>query len=134
MLVYLIALIKMPVEINRNVQILAGFITGMIIDIFCNTIGLHTLTTVTIMWLRMPILHLYVNAEDVKTGTPGASLIGMQTYIRYALTILALHCIILYFIESFTLFHFVATILKALISIVLTFIVILSLELSTLEK
>lgn len=131
---YLIALIKMPVEINRNVQILAGFITGMIIDIFCNTIGLHTLTTVTIMWLRMPILHLYVNAEDVKTGTPGASLIGMQTYIRYALTILALHCIILYFIESFTLFHFVATILKALISIVLTFIVILSLELSTLEK
>lgn len=134
MLVYLIALIKMPVEVNRNIQILVGFIAGLIIDIFCNTIGLHALTAVTVMWVRMPLLHLYVNAEDVKTGTPSASLIGMQPYIRYALTILAFHCILLYFLESFTLFHFVATLLKAFFSIVMTFIVVLSLELATLEK
>lgn len=133
-LVYLIALIKMPVEINRNVQILVGFIIGLIIDIFCNTIGLHALTAVTIMWIRMPILHLYVNADDVKTGTPSASLIGMQPYIRYALTMLALHCFLLYFIESFTLFNFVFTLLKTFMSIVMTFFVFVSLELATLQK
>ena len=133
-MVYVIALIKIPVEVNRNIQILTGFICGLIIDIFSNTPGMHAITALTIMWLRIPVLHLYVNAEDVKTGVPGYSLMGMQSYLRYAITILALHCIILYFVESFTLFNILTTSLKALISIVLTFILLLSLEFANIEK
>ena len=133
-MVYLIVLIKMPVETNRNLQILAGFLCGLVVDIFSNTLGMHALTAVTVMWLRMPILHLYINSEDVKAGIPGNLLMGMQSYIRYALTILAIHCILLYFIESFTLFHIVATIVKALISLLLTFLAVLTLELATLKK
>lgn len=133
-MVYMIALIKMPVETNRNLQILAGFICGIIVDIFCNTLGMHALTAVTVMWLRMPILHLFINSEDVKAGIPGSMLMGMQSYIRYALTILTIHCILLYFIESFTLFHIIATVAKAMISLLLSFIAVLTLELATLKK
>lgn len=133
-MVYMIALLKMPVEMNRNLQILAGFLCGLIIDIFSNTLGMHTLTAVTVMWLRMPILHLYISSEDVKTGIPGNLLMGMQSYIRYSLTILAVHCVFLYFIESFTLFHILTTLLKASISLILTFLAVLSLELATLKK
>lgn len=133
-MVYMIALIKLPVEMNRNLQILAGFLCGLIIDIFSNTLGMHTLTAVTVMWLRMPILHLYINSEDIKNGIPGNTLMGMQSYIRYALSILAVHCVLLYFIESFTLFHILITILKAILSLILTFLAVLSLELATLKK
>ena len=133
-MVYMIALIKLPVDMNRNLQILAGFLCGLIIDIFSNTLGMHTLTAVTIMWLRMPILHLYINSEDIKSGIPGNTLMGMQSYIRYSLTVLAIHCVLLYFIESFTLFHILTTIFKAFLSMLLTFIAAISLELATLKK
>lgn len=133
-MVYVIALIKMPVDVNRNIQIITGFICGLIIDIFSNTPGMHALTALTMMWLRMPILHLYVNAEDVKSGIPGYSLMGMQSYLRYAVTILALHCILLYFVESFTLFNLLTTLIKIVISVALTFVILLSLEFATIEK
>lgn len=133
-MVYMIALIKMPVEVNRNIQILVGFLCGLIIDVFSNTLGMHTMTAVTVMWLRMPLLHLFVSSEDTKSGIPSASLMGMQSYLRYALTILAVHSVLLYFIESFTLFNIIATVLKAFISLLLTFIAIVTLEFATLEK
>lgn len=133
-LVYMIALIKMPVEINRNLQILAGFLVGLIIDICCNTIGMHALATTTVMWLRMPVLHLYVNAEDVKSGVPGFTRLGMQEYIRYALTLLAMHCILVYCIESFTLFNFMVLLVKILISTLMTFGAAIALEFATLKK
>lgn len=133
-LVYVIALIKMPVEINRNFQIFAGFLCGLIIDVFSNTIGMHTLTAVTVMWLRMPILHLYINAEDVKSGIPGNSLMGMSSYIRFAITMLAIHCILLYFVEAFTLFNILVTFLKIIISLILTFIAAITLEFATYDK
>ena len=133
-LVYMIALIKMPVEINRNLQILAGFISGLVIDICCNTIGMHALAATTVMWLRMPVLHLYVNAEDVKSGVPGVNRLGMQEYIRYALTLLSLHCILLYCIESFTMFNLLVLLLKIVVGSLLTFGAAMALEFATLKK
>lgn len=133
-LVYMIALLKMPVEVNRNIQILTGFVCGLIIDIFCNTLGMHTLATVTVMFFRVPILHLFINSEDVKSGVPSNSLMGMSSYIRYAITILAIHCILLYFIEAFTLFNIWTTLLKIVISLLLNTIAIISLEFATIDK
>lgn len=133
-LVYLIALIKLPVELNRNIQILAGFLVGLLIDVFCNTMGMHALAAVTVMWLRIPVLHLYVNAEDIKTGVPGVNLLGMQVFIRYALTLIGLHVILLYCIEAFTLFNFLILLLKICISSLLTLGVSIAMEFTTLKK
>lgn len=133
-MVYMVALVKMPVEMNRNIQILAGFLAGLIVDIFSNTLGMHALTAVTIMWLRMPVLHLYVNSEDMKTGVPGNMLMGMQTYLRFALTIIGLHCFMLYFIESFTFFNILTTLIKATVSLLLTSLAVVTLEFASLEK
>lgn len=133
-LVYVVALIKMPVEINRNLQILAGFLVGLSIDIFCNTMGMHALATTTMMWLRTSVLHLYVNSEDVKDGVPSFNLMGIQEYIRFVVTLLLIHCILLYFIEAFTLFNFLVLLSKIFISLILTLIVVVTLEFTTLKK
>lgn len=133
-LVYMIALIKMPVEINRNLQILAGFLTGLIVDICCNTMGMHALASTTVMWLRMPVFHLYVNAEDFKSGVPGVNRLGMQEYIHYALTLLAMHSILLYCIESFTLFNIMVLLIKIVISTLMTFGAAMAFEFATLKK
>jgi len=133
-MVYMIALLKVPVEMNRNLQILLGFLSGLVVDIFSNTPGMHALAGVTVMWIRMPILHLYINSEDVKAGIPSTNLMGLQCYLRYAFTLLAIHCVLLYFIESFTLFHILSTLLKVAISLALSFIATISLEFATLKK
>lgn len=133
-LVYLLALIKMPVDTNRSLQILAGFLCGLVVDIFSNTLGMHALTAVTMMWMRLPLLHLYINADDVKTGPLSGERLGMQVFIRYAITVIIVHCILLYGIESFSLFNFSSLLLRVVSSILMTSVTAIALEFATLKK
>lgn len=127
-LVYLLALIKMPVDTKRIVQIVVGFVCGLLVDVFCNTLGLHALTCVTMMWMRQPILHLYINADDVKTGVLCGERLGINTYLRYAVTVIIFHCVFLYSVEAFTLFNFASLLLKIFFSILLTSIAAVVIE------
>lgn len=133
-LLYLFPMIKMPVEINRELQILFGFICGLIVDIFSNTPGMHALTCTTIMWLRLPILHLFVVAEEFKAGVPSMLKLSTPVFTRFALMIVSIHCVILYLVESFTLFNFLPLLLKIVISILLTSAFVFAMELATKEN
>lgn len=133
-LIYLLPLIKMPVQMNRPLQILLGFICGLTIDIFSNTPGMNALVCTLIMWLRLPILHMFIIADELKTGVPGALKIGLSPYLRYAFSIVTIYTIVLYLIESFTLFNIVPLILHILITTILTMAFAFALEVATLSK
>ncbi|MBR0038008.1 MAG: hypothetical protein IJP70_10295 [Bacteroidales bacterium] len=133
-LLYLYVAIKMPVEVSRPLQILSGFLIGLVIDIFCNTLGLHAFAFTTTMWMRLPLLHMFVLAEDIKTGEPTLQRIGFQSFWRFLLSILIVHCLVLYLTEAFTLFCFLNLLLKILSSIVMTFVFLIVLELVMRRK
>lgn len=132
--VYVVALLKMPIKVNRIVQIVTGFVVGLLIDVFANTHGMHALTAVTLMFLRDPILHLYIDDSDMKYEKVNFSRLGSQHYMRYAITIIAAHALLLYFIEAFTIFNFFVIFVKALVSIALTWCFAMIWEFSTLKK
>ena len=120
-LIYLLSLIKLPVEIKQPVQILIGFITGLLVDIFCNTLGMHALTCTLIMWLRVPIFHLFVLAEDFKSGSPNMKKMGVPEFIRFSVTLTVIHVSFLYLVESFSLFNIIPLVSKFLITSILTY-------------
>jgi len=119
-LFYVYLLVKMPVEYSRPLQILLGFLLGLLIDLFSNTPGMHALTCTTIMWMRMPILHLYVVEEDFKAGMPNRRVLGQTVYIRFCVSIVICHVVLLYFVEAFTCFNFLLMLSKIVTSALLT--------------
>lgn len=130
--VYLIGLMKMPYVYNRNFQVVLGFLIGLLVDIFTNTHGMHSLAGCTIMLLRNPILRLY--NKDINISSVNIPSIGIQDYTRFAITIIVVHVLLLYFIEAFTLFNFSVIIIKVLISVVLTWIFAMILEFATMKR
>lgn len=133
-LIYAVALFKAPVELNRSLQIFIGFITGLVVDIFSNTPGMHALTATTIMFVRDPILHLYVSDPEYKSGHVSISRIGPATYFRYVLTMGLFHSILLFLIEACTLFNPLVLLSKILISSVMTLVVAMTIDLVTVKK
>ncbi len=133
-LVYAIALLKAPVEINRVLQIVMGFLVGFVVDIFCNTPGMHSLTAVTVMLFRDPILHLYNDDPEFKAGLVTMQQLGVSAFARYSLSVIALHGVLLYIIESFTLFNLPVLLLKVLISVGLTFGFCMAFEFASSKK
>lgn len=129
-LIYVCMLVKLPVEWPRWVQILIGFLSGLCVDCFCNTPGMHALAGCTMMWMRVPLLHLFVVSDEVKNGLPGVRLLGMSVFLRYALVVISLYCVILYSVEAFSVFHWEIVITKILVSIAMTMLLSLILELA----
>lgn len=118
--IYLYPLIKMPEEAPRAVQILLGFLLGFVVDFFCNTGGMHALACGTMMWLRLPLLHLFVVAEDVKSGSLGMRQLGLSVFLRYELLVVSLFCLMLYLVEASSWMLIGYTLLKVVVSVVLT--------------
>ena len=122
---YLYMVVRMPVDWNRNLQILTGFVVGLLADIFCNTPGLHALACTTTMWVRLPLLHMFVVQDEIKNGCPTYYRLHFSVFSRYLLSVLLVHCVILFVTEAFSFFNLWHLILKILFSIVLTYVFLL---------
>ena len=123
---YLYMVVRVPVEWQRNLQIVLGFIAGFVVDVFCNTPGLNALACATTMWVRIPLLHMFIVQDDIKSGMPTYYRVGFSIFSRFLLSLLVVHCLVLFVAESFTLFNFLNLVIKIVTSIILTFLFLLA--------
>jgi hypothetical protein len=95
---------------------------------------MHALACGTMMWMRMPLLHLFIASDDVKSGPLGLRQLGMSVFVRYLLAVTILFCLVLYVVEAFSLFHLWLMLLKIVLSVVLTSVIVLILEVANNSK
>ncbi|GAB6010849.1 rod shape-determining protein MreD [Viscerimonas tarda] len=124
---YIYFIIKLPVTVNRNIVILLGFILGLSIDIFCNTMGLNAVATTFIAFMRLPIQKLFFGRDDFEHLNLNLSALG-STFVKYIVAMVLLHHIVLVLVETFSYSDIITTLLRIFLSAVLTFIFIFALE------
>ncbi|UII34773.1 Rod shape-determining protein MreD [Fulvivirga ulvae] len=123
---YVAFLLVLPVETGVLTLMTLGFILGISVDIFYDSLGIHAASCVFIMFIRNYWLNLLTPQGGYDTGSmPTVRLNGWQWFSFYALPLIFLHHCVLFFIESagFGLFGF--TLSKAFFSTWFTFAVIL---------
>ena len=99
------------------------------IDIFSNTPGMNALSCVILSVLRKPVLNLYTpRGEDYAEAIPSIRSFGMSLYVRYALTLSLCFCVVLFFVESLSLFNLGRLVARVVASTALTFLVILGMD------
>ena len=64
---YLYCIIKMPIGISRSGVLIFSFITGLIVDMFSNTPGMHAGACALVGLLREPLIH-FLQGEDIADG------------------------------------------------------------------
>lgn len=136
-LVYVVALYKMPYSTDNVSQIIAivtAFIVGLLIDICCNTHGMHSFTAITMMLFRNKLIELISGDRIQKDTRANSTSMSMQHYLRFSITLIAIYVVLLYFIEAFSLFNVVTTLTKVLMSTLLTWLFAVVWEFSTTKK
>lgn len=135
-LVYVIVLLKLPILWNPSAQILVGFLVGLAVDIFCNTPGMHAFAATTLMAVRRPVLlnNFYDNKEDVKDGFLGINAMEPGRYVTYISIFVTGYSLLLYLIESFTLFNLQMLLIKIVIGSIMTIALALSIEFVGIKK
>ena len=129
--VYLLFIILLPFNrSNKNVNLLIALVTGLIIDAFQNSMGLHAFACVLIAYIRTPILFRLVPQLKNKTQTMiefSMKEFGAQISIIYTSLLAFIHHFVLFTIEAFR-FEVGNILLRTIASAFITSIILIILQ------
>ena len=130
---YLYCLIKLPVGTSRTNTLIISFVTGLVIDMFSNTFGMHAAACTFAGFYRDTILN-FLTGKDLPNGCiPSFRTFGARVFLRYIFLFVILHHTALFLLEAFTLFDPLFLSIRIISSIFVTTLLICIVDAFNLE-
>jgi rod shape-determining protein MreD len=126
--VYIMFIILLPVEIPSWLLLILCFVTGIILDFFSGSPGMHSSATVLAGFVRPYILRIVSPRDGYELrAEPSMMSYGLRWFITYAFLVVLIHHIALFYLEVFRFADFFRTLLRVLLSTLftVTFIVLI---------
>ncbi len=102
--VYLLFILLLPFNTGKNRLLLLGFLSGLTIDFFGNTPGLHAASATLLAFARPGVLHLFFpTLEFSEHEQPDINKLGAFGFLKYAFVLVLIHHTALFFLEVFSL-------------------------------
>jgi rod shape-determining protein MreD len=130
---YLYFLMKMPVGISTSAMLILSFFTGLVLDMFTNTPGIHAAACTFAGFYRENLIQLFIGKDLMGGVYPSINVFGLGGFLRYTLSFVALHHIILFLVEAFTLFDALFLVIRILSSMAITVLFIFIVEAFNME-
>jgi rod shape-determining protein MreD len=124
--IYILFIILLPFNTPRSLLLFLSLALGLTIDIFTNTPGVHASACLITGFLRPVILELITSRETLESvPSPRVKSMGFHWFTTYVTFMVIIHHFFLFFIESFTFQSFLLTLLRIILSSVLSIALIL---------
>jgi len=127
--IYLLFILWLPFKTGRLQLMIMGFITGLVLDYFTKTPGLHASACVLISYLRPLLINLLIPQEssEINYEEPSITSLGFMPYFVYLLLLVFLHHSWLFLLEAIQfagiMYFLTKTLLSVAVSLILTLVV-----------
>lgn len=119
---YVLFILLLPFETPKLAVLAIAFVTGLSIDVFYDTAGLHAAACTLVGFLRHYILKLLAPREGYDAGlSPTIESMGSVWFSTYSGLIIFIHHLCFFYLEIFRFNEFFSTLLRVLLSSVCTF-------------
>ena len=128
--IYIYFLLVLPVDFSPNGGLILAFVLGLTVDLFSQTLGMHTIASVFLAYGR-PFVLRYMAPRDGYEFTRTISIrqMGWLWFLTFTGIMVFLHHFVLFFIETFRMSGLGFTIGKAIGSSLLTLSIIIVIQL-----
>ncbi len=116
--IYPIIIALLPYKTNKTLVVLLGFILGLFVDIFYDSLGVHAAAATFTAYFRYYILQLIAPAEGYGKDALTSYSYGFVWFVSYLAILLFLHLLLLYSIEAFSFVYFKEIILRTIFSFI----------------
>ena len=121
-MVYPLFILMLPIEINPIVLMISSFALGIIIDSLSNGFGLHASAATLIAYLRPTIFKFYAPRDGYDSvENAGIRVLGFQWFLGAYGTMLLVHYIWYFTLESWQLNEILLILRKVAINVPLAF-------------
>ena len=127
--VYLIFLLLLPLEVGYLTVMLLGFGTGLLVDVFYNTLGIHAAASVLLCFLRPFWANVVTPRSGYEVGVlPSLRAFGIGWFLTYSAPLIIIHHAAVFFLEAGGTSLIGQTLLKTLASSVFSLVFIISIQ------
>jgi rod shape-determining protein MreD len=127
--IYIMFILLLPVEIPSWSLLLLSFATGLIMDFFSGSPGMHTSATVLVGFVRPYVLRIVSPRDGYEPGSdPSMVIYGFRWFLSYTLLVVLIHHTTLFYLEVFRFAEFFRTMLRVLLSALFSITFILLIE------
>ncbi len=126
--IYILFILVLPFNTPNLILYILAFGTGLTIDAFYDTLGVHTAACVALAFVRILFISVSLNRESIDEPEPSLGNMGFKWFTLYIILCILAHHVVVFFLEAFKLTEFGYTIGRTLLSAVFTLFIILLTE------
>lgn len=126
-LIYPLIILILPVNIPHPILMLIGFITGLTMDMFSNTPGMHASACLLIAFIRPFVLNLFLQQQLKELGATIPSLykLGFNSFLFYCFIMIFSHHFYFYLLQFWSFKSLLIVLYKTVLSGILSIILII---------
>ncbi len=114
---YVLFILLLPFETPKWLLLVFAFFIGLSIDIFSDTLGIHTSASVFMAFLRPFVLKHIAPRDGYEPGTfPRLYYYGFTWFLKYSLILILAHHFFLFYVEIFQFSNFFVTLSRVILS------------------
>ena len=129
-IIYPLFIFLLPVRTPKFIIILLGFFTGLTIDMFYDSPGVHASALTLTAFIRSSILKLVEPVEGFSTSSsPNPKTLGYSSFFIYVSILLFVHLVMYFGMEAFSLLYLFEIILSAIFSFIISILLLILVQL-----
>ena len=126
---YILFILLLPFNIPNGLLFLLAFLSGITVDVFYDTLGLHALACSVMAFVRIVYISITVQRDGFDNEPePRLGIMGFRWFVFYAVILAFFHHLVLFTFEAFRISELGFTIIRVLLSALLSTILILVTE------
>jgi hypothetical protein len=125
---YILFLLLLPFGTPNILLYLIALGTGLSLDAFYDTLGVHTAACIALAFVRILFISVTVSRDNFDEPEPSLGNMGFRWFSLYALLCTLAHHVVLFFLEAFTLTELSYTLLRCLLSAIFTLFTVILVE------
>ncbi|MBB2147119.1 rod shape-determining protein MreD [Pedobacter sp. LMG 31464] len=126
--IYVLFILVLPFGIPNLLLFIIAFGTGLTLDSFYDTLGVHTTACVALAFVRILFISVSVNRDAFDEPEPSLGNMGFKWFSIYAILCIFVHHFVVFFLEAFKLSEFSYTLGRCVLSVIFTLFVVLLVE------
>ena len=123
--IYVLCLLMMPITLPHSVDMLIGAFAGFIMDIFCNSLGVHMAACILLMYIRPYLIGVIVNDKDRLNEQISLHAIGMEALLKYTVIMVLIHHLTVFSLAAWSWSHMGFVLLETIASSTITILLVI---------
>ncbi len=127
--IFIYVIINLPIHLNTGWLLTWAFLSGLIVDIFSDTLGVNALACTILAIIKRPVFYAYIPKDDrTKEIEPSLATLGFNIYSKYLLTMVAAYCLMVFIIEYFNFADIKEILIMSGSSALLSFLILMGID------